>query len=389
MKLWRSRYRLLLVEPLLVVLFGIAYAALAAVVPLCAWCVGLSGRELDVFAAKFTSPAGRFVLVGAAVYALFRATAFHPFWHEGYRQWLATTPWAPGTPLPLQPVHLVWQDALAVAALTLLSLWHPGLSPSEPLTVFGFTYLLTTALALLDRRPRPAVVLLAGLPLVLLPAMAGSPAAGVLAVLYAVASIGTRDGLSAMSSEPDEEERQRRSRGAAARVVGWPFKQLGPTEPPAVIGVTACLLGSTLTGWWVYAVASRLLEPGLPPALFLPQIGLMVAVPIAVIRVWRYVAGYLPAVGIIGRLASGRLIVPGYDKVFVAPALVLFAGIELPRLLSLTPLDLAASSAILVAACLALGFGLGPTRQDWQLTGAHRLCRAAAAQPQQQRLQQS
>ena len=389
MRSWRSRYRMLLVDSWLVGVFAFTYAGLASFAHLFAWWTGFSEPDLGVLMAKLKLPVGQFLLFGAAVYGLIRAAAFHPFCYPAYRNWLATTPWGPGTPLPLQPVHLAWQDAVVITALTALSLRHPEVNPWEPLTVFGFIYLLVTAITLLMRQPAIAVVLLGGLPLVFLPAMQGGRAVGVLAMLYVIAFVGTRHALATLAShpDPDDGERQWLLCRAAARVVGWPFRQLGPAELPRPIGVGTCLLVSLLAGWWVYAVASRLLQPGLPPALFLPQIGLMVAVPIALIRVSNYVIGYVPAVGVLGRLTSGRLIVPGYDKIFVAPALVLFAGFELPRLLVRTPLDLATSAAVLLAACLLLGLLLGPTRSDWQLTGDHRLCRLAPAQQQQQQPQ--
>ena len=55
-------------------------------------------------------------LAGVLAYGVYRAMAFHPFFRAGYRQWLETTPWTWGKPLPVGPAHPVWEDLVIVAA---------------------------------------------------------------------------------------------------------------------------------------------------------------------------------------------------------------------------------------------------------------------------------
>lgn len=80
-----------------------------------------------------------------------------------------------------------------------------------------------------------------------------------------------------------------------------------------------------------------------------------------------------PPIGLFGRIATGRLVIPGYDKVAVAPACVLLAGVELSRLLAVAGGGVIASISIVVAVCLFLSLALGPSQADWELTGNHRL----------------
>src|SRR4051794_15101064 len=61
------------------------------------------------------------ILGGAAgVYALFRVLRFHPKCNQAYAAWLKLSPWTARKPLPLGPIHLVWQDAAVVGVLTLI-----------------------------------------------------------------------------------------------------------------------------------------------------------------------------------------------------------------------------------------------------------------------------
>ena len=67
--------------------------------------------------------------VAALLYGMYRVS-FYP--SRRYSQWLFSTPWHPELPLPLGPVHLVWQDLVVVVGLMGLATAHvPPIS--EPL----------------------------------------------------------------------------------------------------------------------------------------------------------------------------------------------------------------------------------------------------------------
>lgn len=71
----------------------------------------------------------------AIKYGFFRITAFSPVVMTSYRDWLMTTAWRWGKPLPKGPVQLIWQDALIVSVLTGIGLYDP----------FGPTWLIPFA----------------------------------------------------------------------------------------------------------------------------------------------------------------------------------------------------------------------------------------------------
>src|SRR5204863_8599243 len=85
----------------------------------------------------------RIVILGAAavVYAAFRLWRFHPACNPAYSAWLQMSPWTASKPLPVGPIHLVWQDAFVVGALAALAYWHAHANPTAPLIGFGMTYL--------------------------------------------------------------------------------------------------------------------------------------------------------------------------------------------------------------------------------------------------------
>lgn len=92
----------------------------------------------------------------------------------------------------------------------------------------------------------------------------------------------------------------------------------------------------------------------------------------ALFRLFIYCVPYRPPINLLGRLATGRLIIPGYDKVFVSP---LAAAVGVPLLAwQLTGLGLPAKLVMPVAAAAGLYLVLAgpPLYPDWHLTGHHR-----------------
>ncbi|HUG89574.1 MAG TPA: hypothetical protein VML55_01990 [Planctomycetaceae bacterium] len=92
-----------------------------------------------------------------------------------------------------------------------------------------------------------------------------------------------------------------------------------------------------------------------------------------VLRVGRYVDGHAPPISLRGRVGTGRLIVPGYDRVLLAPAVAALAGAGIPFAFRMAGWDLQIGLAISTAATLLAILSLGPTLEEWRLTGNHRI----------------
>ena len=89
----------------------------------------------------------RVIMIGFAVgYAVYRVAAFHPAFRTDYYEWLRGTPWTSRKPLPLGPIHVVWQDLLMLAVL--LALTWPRAEWLSVVVLQGFivAFLLTLGL---------------------------------------------------------------------------------------------------------------------------------------------------------------------------------------------------------------------------------------------------
>jgi hypothetical protein len=333
---------------------------------------------------------GRVLLFAAAAYGLLRAAGSHPLLHPKYRSWLATTPWRRGMPLPLGPAGLVLQDALVLAGAVLLAHDGTDLHPAMPLIAFGGAYLPCMAPALASTKALPEAIALAfGLPVALLLRDRPWAVLGVLAALFPLASAGLWRSLGAFPWESDDERRRRRRSAAdttepavetAPAAVGWYFSRLGPRAPMKPIGTGVGLLVPALLAWWTYALADLTIDrPDLWNAPALEAVGFFAGGGLGLLRLVCYVGGYHPPITLWGRLRTGRLIVPGYDYVYIAPLSVLAAGLLAPAACAALGANVPLSLAITAFATLWPALNLGPTLRRWRLTGHHRVMPSRSA----------
>jgi len=102
-------------------------------------------------------------------------------------------------------------------------------------------------------------------------------------------------------------------------------------------------------------------------------VGGIVLTLVALLVVVRLVAKHWPPINPLGRIATGRLIIPGYDYVFVGAiaSFVVYAGLGwgLTRVGGFG----VASGGIALAVALVVLWRLTPSRDEWRLTGHHRV----------------
>ena len=86
-----------------------------------------------------------------------------------------------------------------------------------------------------------------------------------------------------------------------------------------------------------------------------------------------YVDGYYSPISLWGRIWTGRWIIPGYDRVFIAPLVIIAVGPLSVYCLQAVglPLDVAATVGIGTMTLAALI--LPPRLRSWRLTGQHRI----------------
>lgn len=315
----------------------------------------------------------------AAAYGFSRAVRFHPAFpgRIGYYAWLTLTPWTPAKPLPDGPVLLVPQDAIVLGVLAGPAGLAFGWQAWPILPAFAFAYLVGLAWLLYRTRERAAAYAVwVGLGGLLLFAHLPPAAAGWAAATYAAAAVGFRRSLRRFPWpwEPDDTLRY----GATvARSLGWPFDRLAPLVARGRLKPWEGPVRGLVVAWGLYAVGFQLdrVEPdqhGDRPSIGVNLVPFVVAC-LALDRVAAYVMWHLPPISLLGRLATGRLIIPRYDVVFVAPLLAVIASVGVLGAFLYAGLPGYAGAAVGGGLAVGILYTAGPDRVRWQLTAPCRL----------------
>ncbi len=338
------------------------------------------------------------LLAGAAgLYAAYRLGRFHPACDQAYANWLRLSPWIAAKPLPLGPVHLVWQDAVVIGVLTALGAWHAHIDPTLPAGVFGLIYLIGMTLLLAFTRRWGACLVLGFLwPALILPESSSVVRIGLVAGIIVASWYGHRRSLQAFpwkhmdgAKRPPGSALQREIRidmGTAANktlaAVGWPLSALSPKVEPFAVSTRTSLWLSALIGWWSYCLMrASSIEPA-------AEVIVAFAVFAALIRIAIYSSEVSVPFNLWGRIAWGRLIVPGFDRILLTPVAAVLLG-----LLGGAMIKSSGSWSPVVGACVLALLWLvllsgGPTRRNWVLTGQLRFRPPARGSSSKQALRQ-
>ena len=339
------------------------------------------------------------LVVSAGMYALYRLWRFHPACNQAYAAWLKLSPWTADKPLPLGPIHLVWQDATVIGALTALAQWHAHVDPAWPVAAFAAVYLGGLTLLLAFTRRWSACLLLGFLwPALMLPGVDGAPRVVLATTIVAVIWWGQRMCLRAFpweflisSNRPTSSILQVEIRidslsgTPATRTpfsVGWPFVALSPKVQCYSIPTLTSISLSALIGWWSFcAIKCLKIEP-------LPEVILFLALLAAGIRLAIYCSGLTPSFNVWGRIASGRIVVPGFDRVFLTPLAVVLLAIVGGMIVRCSGAWYPATESCVLALIWFMLFSGGPTLRNWILTGQHRFRLPARLNANKQLLRQ-
>ncbi len=310
-----------------------------------------------------------FIATAAGCYALYRLVRFHPVCNRGYRAWLALSPWTAGKPLPLGPVHLVWQDAIVIGVLCALAKWHAHVDPLLPAGVFGLVYFIGMTL-LLNFTNCPVFCLMLGFlwPALVLPCMSGWPMIWLIAALLVVIWQGYLKSRKAFTRAPRSEKsiwRTELSIGGMSNV-GWPYARLSPKFSSPPVSISASFFISILIGWWYYCTILRFQFPPMREVI------VVFAALAALFRLLGYCVSVAPSFNLWGRLVTGRFIVPGFDKVFLTPLAVVLLAIVGDVVINRSGTWYPEAESCVFALLWFVLLGGGPTYRKWILTGQHR-----------------
>jgi hypothetical protein len=163
--------------------------------------------------------------------------------------------------------------------------------------------------------------------------------------------------------------------------LAWPLNRVGPVVMPKPIPLMLGWTAAALAGWWVFVVLNIL--SGVLGGVLLQMVAVdipPVCAILCVLRLLYYCLGYWPPIGFLGRVMTGRLIIPGYDYVFMAPAVCCLLAYVMPRGLG-QRLPLQISMAVTVLCMVGVAVNSGPTLRSWRLKGHHRMMAMTKREP--------
>jgi len=150
-----------------------------------------------------------------------------------------------------------------------------------------------------------------------------------------------------------------------------PFDRLSPQQIRFRMSAIQGILLGLLAGAWTYAISWQSDAPENPVDARGAFIVLLIVASLARLLIYVY-QGAAP-VSLIGRVATGRLVLPGYDKILIAPAIAALLALITPQLLIQFDFPGPSWKGITVGLVASALFGIGPTLANWRLTGTHRI----------------
>ncbi len=315
---------------------------------------------------------------------LARMIAGNPRSQPSYARWLGTTPWRPGQRLPLGPLVWAWEDVVALVPLALLARYDVGLPWFVPVVPYVVARAIGAALsAAKSGRADAAAVVAFVAPVLLLAWRWDGAMVAALVALAAADSLAVRAALSNFPWEPADPAIG--PRRWPIGTIAWPTNMVGPVSVSEPVPLGWCIALPLLAGWWAWSlVHAAFWLPGWQNGpdwhAFMTFVGgLLVLVRLAV-----YCGRFHPPINLRGRLFTGRLLIPGYDRVLLTPAVAIAATLLVPGWVQAaggTPALALAAELVVVSGILLLG---APTLRGWQLTGHHRIFRGTKPVVRQQ-----
>lgn len=327
-------------------------------------------------------------------WAGWRAISLNPLFQPRYLDWLRTTPWTPDRPLPLGRVELAPQDALWLTAAS-VAFWHwPG-SLFVPLAYLT-PYALILSFACYTTKHYIPAGAASGL-IAMLPAIARSTEQPLLTLGCAVAATATAawgwrrllhdypwEAAPAPQFQYDALQRQEADGSCAWWPLVHPWRG---TKIAPLLGWQETLLLAGYCGW--LAATATMTFNGLEaseavrenrPALDVVRAPLLLlaaatGVAAGLARLYRYASWCAWPISLWARVRTGRLVIPGYDRVFIAPMTTMAAGLTIPITLWLLGTPTVAMAFITTVAIVMNAVGMGPTLANWSLTGEYHMIR--------------
>ncbi|MBN2513437.1 MAG: hypothetical protein JXB18_10905 [Sedimentisphaerales bacterium] len=312
-----------------------------------------------------------FLVMFAVAYGLTRCLLFHPAVNSKYRQFLALTPYSSRHQLPKGPILLYWPDAVILGLMTAAAWICPPEHCFVPLISFLLAHLAGHCFCMiLTKQKKLLAVLLTILPLSVYPHENGMISFFVLCIAYGIVWYGTQAYLKQFpwntSFWNDHCIAHLKEKAFTQKIIQWPWYQLNFDKTASLSWKTKLVICG-LVFWWLHVIVYMFKD-----CHFIDMVAIL-AVPIILFRLIPYAKGFMPPISLLGRISTGRLIIPGYDKIFVATIILVLTVLFVPEVLRSTGLPQTIGIELTFSLCLFLAMVLPPSYQSWRLTGHHRM----------------
>jgi len=223
---------------------------------------------------------------------------------------------------------------------------------------------------ILTKQNKLLAVLLTILPLSVYPHEHGVISIFVLCIAYGIVWYGTQAYIKQFpwntSFWNDKYIAHLKEKAFTQKIIQWPWQQLH-FEKTSPLNWKTKLVICGLVFWWLHVVVFVIKDKRFID-IIPPLVGLII-----LFRFTSYIMGYMPPISLLGRISTGRLIIPGYDKIFVAPMIIALTGLFVPKVLLSAGLPETISIEFTFSLCLFLAMTLPPSHHSWRLTGHHRM----------------
>ncbi|MBW8035113.1 MAG: hypothetical protein FVQ79_05640 [Planctomycetes bacterium] len=173
-----------------------------------------------------------------------------------------------------------------------------------------------------------------------------------------------------------------RKKAVQNRVIGYPYRILNAKDFLPSLSLLEVIICSLMITWWLHVIRWVIDEP------YEIAVLIMAAIFISLFRLLTYVTPcYFSPISIWGRIRTFRFIIPGYDKIFLAPMCILFASVAVPLACLRMGMDKTWSVEITIFIILLLAFSFPPSLKKWRLTGKYRMIFSRQFKQQVQRSQ--
>ena len=314
----------------------------------------------------------RAVLFGAcAIYGFSRFQPRHPILHPSYLNWLQTTTWHHRLPLPLGSISLDWKSCVVIGIFAALAKYDLGINPLTVLVVFGIFYLGLATIALIATESIESIGLLVGFGGVVLiyPDPVGMIA--ILIAMYCIFYIGLLHSLRRFPWNADDPATKSIKR--LDRNLGRPFRMLIAGRSMPEVKFKDALAAALVVGWWVFCAETQAMHNDRSPMDQTFYSMVVTGIGLAIARLMLYCIEFQPPISFFGRIFTGRLIIPGYDYVFLGPIAAALTPPFVDRFAEAMHAPPTIATALAVACGLLVALAAGPSRRHWDLTGQHRI----------------